>query len=78
MVNIYRHLRTIRNSFEVLINTISKIGQLDKQTRDFETKIDQEVARVSSNNFERIRADLDAIIQENSQLITNIKKISLK
>ena len=41
--------------------------------RDLETKIDQEKSRVSSNNHERIKADLEAIGQENAQLVAQIK-----
>jgi hypothetical protein len=41
--------------------------------RDLETKIDQEQSRVSSNNHERIRQDLEAIAQENAQLVAQIK-----
>jgi hypothetical protein len=41
--------------------------------RDLETKIDQEQSRVSSNNHERIKQDLDAIAQENAQLVAQIK-----
>jgi hypothetical protein len=41
--------------------------------RDLETKIDQEQSRVSSNNHERIKQDLEAIAQENAQLVAQIK-----
>lgn len=43
------------------------------QARDLETKIDQEVARVSANNFDRIKADLEEIQKENQRLIGLIK-----
>lgn len=46
--------------------------------RDLETKIDQEQSRVSSNNSERINADLEAIIQENALLVAQIKSASVK
>jgi len=75
MVNIYRQLRALRASFEELILTIGKIGQLDKQARDFETKIDQEVSRVSSNNIERIFHDLEEVLAENTRLISAIKSM---
>ena len=43
------------------------------QARDLETKIDQEVARVSANNFDRIKADLEEIQKENQRLVGLIK-----
>jgi hypothetical protein len=52
---------------------VNKIGQFDMQARDLETKIDQEVARVSANNFDRIKADLEEIQKENQRLIGLIK-----
>jgi phage host-nuclease inhibitor protein Gam len=52
---------------------VNKIGQFDMQARDLETKIDQEVARVSANNFDRIKADLEEIQRENQRLIAAIK-----
>jgi phage host-nuclease inhibitor protein Gam len=52
---------------------VNKIGQIDMQARDLETKIDQEVARVSANNFDRIKADLEEIQKENQRMIGLIK-----
>lgn len=78
MVDTYRRLKTLRAKFEDLIGTVSKIGQQEKANRDLETKIDQEQARISSNNFDRIKADLDAIVKENTQLVTQIKVASVK
>lgn len=76
MVDTYRRLKTLRAKFEELIATVGKIGQQEKAARDLETKIDQEQARVSANNIDRIRADLDAIAQENAQLVAQIKAAS--
>eukprot|EP00604_Paraphysomonas_vestita_P002510 CAMPEP_0174818332 /NCGR_PEP_ID=MMETSP1107-20130205/990_1 /TAXON_ID=36770 /ORGANISM="Paraphysomonas vestita, Strain GFlagA" /LENGTH=616 /DNA_ID=CAMNT_0016030025 /DNA_START=209 /DNA_END=2055 /DNA_ORIENTATION=+ len=73
MVDAYRNLTSLRGNFELLIDTVNKIGQLDMQARDLETKIDQEVARVSANNFDRIKADLEEIQKENQRLVGLIK-----
>lgn len=78
MVDTYRRLKTLRAKFEELIGTVSKIGQQEKTNRDLETKIDQEQARISSNNFDRIKQDLDAIVKENAQLVAQIKAAAAK
>ena len=78
MVDSYRHLTTLRSKFESLVGVVNKIGQMEKQTRDLETKIDQEVSRVSNNNFERIRNDLKEIKGENASLVSQIKTIQKK
>ncbi len=76
MVDTYRRLRTLRAKFDDLLNTVAKIGQQEKLARDLETKVDQEKARISSNNFDRISADLDSILKENATLVAEIKKAS--
>lgn len=76
MVDTYRRLKTLRAKFEELIGTVGKIGQQEKALRDLETKIDQEQARVSANNVDRIKGDLDAIAKENAQLVAQIKAAS--
>lgn len=73
MVDAYRQLRNMRAKFEDLLNTVSKIGQQEKLSRDLETKVDQETARLSANNADRIKADLQQVIRENSQLVVQIK-----
>lgn len=76
MVDTYRRLKTLRARFETLVSTVSKIGQQEKQRRDLETKIDQEMSRVSANNFDRIKSDLDAVQQENAGLVQQIKSLT--
>jgi hypothetical protein len=78
MVDTYRRLKTLRSNFEQLIDTVGKIGQQEKAHRDLETKIDQEQTRISSNNVDRIKEDLDAICKENAQLVAQIKALSTK
>lgn len=72
-VETYRRLRALRAKFDDLIATVGKIGQAEKASRDLETKVDQEINRVSSNNVDRIKADLDSVIKENAQLVAKIK-----
>eukprot|EP01035_Chromulina_nebulosa_P020985 gene20985-27194_t len=76
MVEAYRQLRSLRFYFEELIEIVSKIGQMEKISRDFETKIDQESARVSVNNIERIQTDLKEVQKENNFIIKEIKSLS--
>lgn len=78
MVDTYRRLKQLRSNFEALISTVSNIGQTEKAIRDLETKIDQEQSRISSNNSERIQNDLQAIMQENATLMSQIKKLTGK
>ena len=73
MVDTYRRLKTLRTKFEELISTVSKIGQQEKLARDLETKIDQEMSRVSANNLDRIQSDLDLILKENTLLVNQLK-----
>jgi hypothetical protein len=73
MTDAYRHLRRLRSTFEQLVVTVEKIGQEDKAARGLETKIEQEQARVSANNFDRIQSDLEQIKSENNQLICRLK-----
>jgi conjugal transfer/entry exclusion protein len=76
MVDTYRRLKTLRAAFETLIATVNTIGSTEKQTRDFETKIDQEKNRLASYNFDRIQGDLDAIMKENQSLVAQVKQLS--
>jgi hypothetical protein len=76
MVDAYRQLKNLRSKFEDLVGIVNKIGAQDKQSADLETKIDQEQTRVSSNNMDRIKADLDQIKAENAQLVAQIKSVS--
>ncbi|KAJ1390309.1 hypothetical protein B484DRAFT_340964 [Ochromonadaceae sp. CCMP2298] len=78
MVDTYRRLKTLRSKFEELVETVRKTGQQGKANRDLETKIDQEQSRISANNADRIKADLVAIVQENAQLVAQIKSLSSK
>jgi hypothetical protein len=72
-VDTYRRLRTLRSKFESLLQSVSKQGQLEKQNRDLEKKVDQEQSRVSQHNFERIRQDLEQVLKDNNSLVSQIK-----
>ena len=75
-VESYRKLMAMREKFEALVDTVSKIGQAEKAGRDLETKLDQEQSRVSANNFERIATDLREVVEDNSQLVLKIRQLS--
>ena len=76
MVESYRKLKTLRARFEALVSLVGKIGVAEKQRRDMETKIDQEAARVSANNADRIKGDLAEVIKENQELVAQIKALN--
>ena len=76
-VGSYLNLTSLRASFDELVGTINKIGQLDKQARDLETKVDQEVGRVSANNFDRLLEDLQQVQQDNAKLVVQLKKLKV-
>jgi hypothetical protein len=40
-----------------------------------ETKVDQELSRVSANNFDRIRADLAEVQGDNNRLVAQLKTL---
>ena len=75
MIDSYRNLVKIRANFDNLITTVNKIGQLDNQTSELETKVDQELSRVSANNFDRIRSDLAEVQGDNNRLIAQLKAL---
>jgi uncharacterized membrane protein len=76
VVDLYRQLKTLRSRFETLVETVNKIGNHEKAAHDLETKIEQETTRVSVNNANRIKADLDLIRAENAQLVAEVKSLS--
>lgn len=75
VVEAYRQLIQLRLKFENLIGTVNKIGAQEKNSRDLETKIDQETSRISSNNADRIKGDLQQVREENAQLVAQIKAL---
>lgn len=78
MVEAYRQLRALRVHFDELINSVNKIGQVEKSSRQLETKIDQELSRLSSNNSDRVKRDLAEVLKENAKLVEEIKSFSRK
>lgn len=76
MIDTYRRLRMLRSNFENVIQVVNNVGSTDKMYRDLETKIDQEKARLATYNYERIRADLESIVKENSFVLQRIKELS--
>ena len=49
---------------------MTEIGQQDKLAVDIQTKIEQDEARISGNNFTRIKEDLKK--SENKQLLVKV------
>ena len=65
---------TLRASFEALIKVVNDIGLQKKLASELENKIEQENARVSSQNYDRIRSDLDKIREENKVLLQKLPR----
>lgn len=76
MVEAYRQLRLLRSNFDELVNVTSKLGQLDRQSRHLETKIDQETTRISTQNIQRILSDIDEVVKSNNTLVEELKRKS--
>ena len=66
--------KTLRASFEALIKVVNDIGLQKKLASELENKIEQENARVSSQNYDRIRSDLDKIREENKVLLQKLPR----
>lgn len=74
MVDSYRRLKALRGFFDGLLNTIAEIGLVSKQYRDLDTKNEMEKTRLQTMNYERIQADLLAIVAENQKLLGEVKE----
>jgi len=74
-VETYRGLTLLRSKFDDLMDAVAKIGKSEKEIQDFEVKIEQEMMRVTRNNFDRIKADLAAVRLENKTMVENLKKM---
>ena len=73
VVHSYRQLKNLRSKFDQLNVVVTKVGSAEKQTRDLEVRIDQEMQRVSVNNFQKLKEDLELIKKENTALIKQLK-----
>jgi Protein of unknown function (DUF812) len=72
----YRKLYNLRLKFKNTIEMVEKVGQLEKLSRDLETKIEQESSRLYADAFDRISLDLSKIQEENRALLLNIQSAS--
>jgi Protein of unknown function (DUF812) len=73
----YRRLRTLRLQFNEAVDTVGRIGQLEKLARDLETKIEEESGRLSAEAFRQISLDLNEIKNENNDLMMKIQDASV-
>ena len=76
MVAVYKQLVDLRTCFERLINAVDPLSTNEKLSSDFETKIDQEITRVSAINIQQIKTDLQLIQSENAELVSKIKSLA--
>jgi Protein of unknown function (DUF812) len=72
----YRKLYNLRLKFKNTIETVEKVGQLEKLSRDLETRIEQESSRSYADAFDRISFDLSKIQEENRTLLLSINSAS--
>ena len=73
VVNTYRQLKNLRSKFDNMNVILNRVGSAEKQSRDLEVRIDQEMQRVSLNNFEKLKEDLKLIKKDNDILIKQLK-----
>jgi hypothetical protein len=76
MVTAYKQLKDFRTDFDKLFLAVDQLTLNEKTARDLETRIDQERNRMSANNFEQVKADLESVQAENIDLINKIKSIA--
>ena len=73
VVETYRGLTTLRANFDGLTETVTEIGLQEKHIQDLGVKIEQEMSRVTRNNFDRINCDLQAVKKENMAMVQQLK-----
>eukprot|EP00606_Chrysophyceae_sp_TOSAG23-5_P001626 GSChrysophyteH2.ASY1.ANO1.1432.1 assembled CDS len=73
VVETYRGLTTLRANFDELTETVTEMGLQEKHIQDLEVKIEQEMSRVTRNNFDRINSDLQAVKKENVAMVQQLK-----
>jgi coiled-coil domain-containing protein 22 len=73
-IQAYRSLANVREIFDDLVATAEEGGKLESATRDFENRAKQLENRITSQNMERVVADLESVKKENIKLAKAIKK----
>eukprot|EP00505_MAST-04D_sp_SCG-Rhode-Island_P000373 Stramenopile-MAST_4_protein_373 len=73
-IQAYRSLANVREIFDDLVATAEEGGKLESATRDFENRAKQLENRITSQNMERVVADLESVKKENVKLAKAIKK----
>jgi len=73
-IDAYKYLMDLRETFKSLVDTVTEIGSTDKISSDLEVKIHQETARISTSNYNRIKADLLKIKQENKAMFEKVQQ----
>ena len=76
IVETYRGLTTLRSNFDDLLKCVDNMGVQEKLAQDLEVQIEQEMTRVTRNNFDRIQADLVAVRQENDNIVQKLKSVT--
>lgn len=74
IANVYTNVIQLRNLFESIIKSIQEKGQSITAVRDFDAQRELLSKRISENNLEQAKKDLESIKQENRNLIQELKQ----
>ncbi|KAJ1449580.1 hypothetical protein M885DRAFT_87481 [Pelagophyceae sp. CCMP2097] len=72
-VRAYRALTDLRTHFEAVVRAISETGAAERECRDAAAKHAQLRARVSADNLDRLKGDLDQVRSENAALLAQLR-----
>jgi hypothetical protein len=70
----YKSLAKLRSTFDTLIDSVTYAGKADNTAREYETKTESLLQRVSGQSVEQTLKDLEEVKQENMQVAAKIKK----
>ena len=73
-VESYKKLSSLRGVFEELIQAVQEIGKSEKAARNFETRAETLLQRVSGQSVEGLVKDLRVVRKENKELATKLKE----
>jgi len=74
----YKNLAKLRTTFDSLIVTVGQAGKCDTTVRDYETKTESLLQRVSGQSVQQTLNDLEEVKQENQQIAAKLKQAMKK
>jgi len=69
----YKKLSVLRGTFESLVATVQEIGKSEKAARNFETRTETLLQRVSGQSVDGLIKDLKLVKKENKELAAKLK-----